>query len=442
MAFPHAAPAGNLNVNGDLNFSKIGSRIRVAFASGGRAEQRTIFTTVPGQTAVFGTMPGLGGATSVMQVYDRNLDAKDRRGFCYGDFRTGTGLGQVRITSASLGPDSTGTGAPAAYPICLFVNGHSHLFNTDGSLSFSDATWTVDASGNISTPANVDAATATIGVGGMSCLGAISYGSATGGHILSTQVTVDAGGALILKDASDAHYFSMIHTDLTPSGGRIEWSYDGAGANTVLQDDGTFLTVGPIATSGLLTASSAQIGGTTIAGSGNNAVMQRIGQVICAGSQSTVVFSSIPAGFTNLVVVFQARDTTAGTATSILRLKMNADATSGNYSSTQNITGSATTASASVTAASAAGGSIGFTPNNGSTSGVASAGEVLIPRYSDTTFFKEAIAKTYGRNGTSTVTTITHNAFTWASTAAIATLTFGAGTAFVDGSCFTLYGEP
>jgi len=430
MAFPHAAPAGNLNVNGDLIFSKLGSRIRMAFAGGARAEQRTIFTTAPGQTAVFGTMPGLGGALSAMQVYDRNLDAKDTRGFCYGDFRTGTGLQQVRITSSALGPDSSGTGAPAAYPICLFVNSHSHLFNTDGSLSFTNATWTVDASGNIVTPANVQAAT-------MHSTGLLTYGSATGGNLLSTQVTIDAGGAVIFNKSDDTHAFDNLYDNASDS---LVWRYDGGSNILKLQSNGALLTNS--FSTGVATISSMVLGGTSIVGAGDNAVMQRIAQVVCASSQATISFSSIPAGFTNLMIMISGRDTKTTVGDSEVKLEINGDTTSGHYLASQYVQGGNAVASAGLISSASTGSVICSIPgslNNANTVGSAA---IFIPNYSGTTFYKTAHSQAYEQYGASS-DTMQNWGFTWLSAAAInALLLTAGGTAFVNGTTATLYGMP
>jgi hypothetical protein len=378
-------------------------------------------------------MPGLGGALSAMQVYDRNLDAKDTRGFCYGDFRTGTGLQQVRITSAALGPDSGGTGAPLAYPICLFVNGHSHLFNTDGSLSFTDATWTVDNAGNIVTPANVQAAT-------MHSTGLLTYGSATGGTLLSTQVTVDAGGAVIYKNSGDTHYFSnFYHASLD----RLDWSWDGGGSIFTVDSAGAVIMASTLLVGGVLTASSTvSVGGTTIAGSGNNGVMQRIGQVVCASSQATISFSSIPAGFTNLMIVISGRDTKTTVGDSEVSLEINGDTTSAHYTSSQYCQGTGTTAAAGLIAASAAGSVICSIPGSSANASSVGAATIYIPNYAGTTFWKTVHSQAYERFAASS-TTMQSWGFTWNSTAAInALLLTAGGTAFVNGTTATLYGMP
>jgi len=48
----------------------------------------------------------------------------------------------------------------------------------------------------------------------------------------------------------------------------------------------------------------------------------------------------------------------------------------------------------------------------------------------------------YENIGTSTSAAVYIRGFEWKSTAAITTLTFTAGTAFLNGSVFTLYGMP
>lgn len=69
--------------------------------------------------------------------------------------------------------------------------------------------------------------------------------------------------------------------------------------------------------------------------------------------------------------------------------------------------------------------------------------DIIIPNYAQTTFFKAVISTSFGMfTVTPTVATYVLG-FVWLSTAAITTLTFTAGgTAFVNGSTFTLYGMP
>jgi hypothetical protein len=56
-------------------------------------------------------------------------------------------------------------------------------------------------------------------------------------------------------------------------------------------------------------------------------------KIVTSGSATTISFSSIPAGYTNLRLTLRARDTNSGGANYVGYLKVNGDATAGNYTS-------------------------------------------------------------------------------------------------------------
>jgi hypothetical protein len=412
--FPRSSPGGWLNVNGNLMFSKPLSRIAI-YASGSRAEQRTIFTAPQGQNTVFGAMPGPGGALAVIQVYATNMDPVPVAGFCYGDLRIGNGLGQLRLSSAALNPDSAGAPPPipVSFPICLFAAGHSSIFNTNGAISFSDGVATLDAAGNL-------------GLGGV-------------GASPAARLQLGYGGALQFDRPDGTNQFRncFIANDLN-----LVWTFN-AGANIMkLQSDGTLIANAMI--TGALTASSLTVGGTPITGSGNNSAMQRIAQVVCAGSQATVDFSSIPAGFTNLMVVWQARSTSAAVGDNKMKLQINGDTTVAHYQAGQFGSHASTTNTAGTTAATAAGADIGDVPGTNSIAVASGTGSLLIPGYSGTTFVKQVMSdcvEFYINNTTGLPRVV--RAFQWSVTSAINELTFSlAAGNFLDGSTFTVYGMP
>ena len=173
---------------------------------------------------------------------------------------------------------------------------------------------------------------------------------------------------------------------------------------------------------------------------GSGGGMVRIAQVVCSGSLATVVFGSIPSGYTNLMIVARGRDTTAGTSDSNAFLFMNADQTTLNYDQTEALVVGNASVSSAQPATSTTGGVIATFPNNGATTGRASTWQILIPNYTDTVFFKQVFSTGYEPIGTGTIAFLYMRGFEWKSTAAITTLTFTAGTAFLNGSIFTLYG--
>lgn len=166
-----------------------------------------------------------------------------------------------------------------------------------------------------------------------------------------------------------------------------------------------------------------------------------IQQIVTSGSQATVDFTSIPASYSALVLDFFSRDTQAGTAAVVMRLRLNNDTTAGNY------TGAALSgiqngiALITVVAASALGIFAMGNPQNGNTAGITNAGRLIIPGYAGTLFHKRMNIEGSYDEGTNGLTTVALSA-RWASTAAVNRLTFATdGTAFLNGSTFTLYGQ-
>lgn len=185
---------------------------------------------------------------------------------------------------------------------------------------------------------------------------------------------------------------------------------------------------------------TAGAGVTGILPGANGGGLVRLAQVITAGSQTTVDFSSISALYQALVIHWIAQNSGAGTTDVAMHLKINNDGTSGNYTSagrTGILNGSASNANVGATAA---GGAVGTLAQSG-TSGSASGGEIIIPGYAQTTFHKRVVGK-HAEDTTTAGIFVATSGFRWKSTVAINQLTFAAsdGTAFTDGSIFTLYG--
>lgn len=180
---------------------------------------------------------------------------------------------------------------------------------------------------------------------------------------------------------------------------------------------------------------------TTLSGTPATPALVRLAQVVTSGSQSTISFSTISGSYTNLKIVVIGRDTAASGDLQV-RLKINGDGTSGNYTSSQYLLGNASSTGAGTEAASAAGSIIfnmGGTANNAAAMGSA---EIIIPNYALTTFQKVVYSTTASYGSVSSgYTACFQRMFVWKSTAAITDLLLTAGgTAFVDGSVATLYG--
>ena len=174
------------------------------------------------------------------------------------------------------------------------------------------------------------------------------------------------------------------------------------------------------------------------AGGGGGAITQ-IAQIITAGAQATVDFSSIPATYSALWIVWEAADTQAGTSGTTLSLKVNNDGTAGNYTPAFRYGSQNGAAFGSNQASTGAGAQVGFIPQAGNTNLVA-VGQIMIASYARTTFHKRIAGRADGEDATNNGTEWSYH-FRWKSTAAINRLTFTpGGTAFANGTVFTLYG--
>lgn len=163
-----------------------------------------------------------------------------------------------------------------------------------------------------------------------------------------------------------------------------------------------------------------------------------IQEQILTGAAATIDFQNIPATYRHLLVVWSGQDTAAGTSTSDVRVKVNNDGTSGNYTNTARIGASGAASFASENAPTALGLQVGQIPNAGNTS-IPGTGQILFPDYRGTTFHKK-IMGFHGDEFSSGLQVWTFDA-RWKSATAINRLTFGtAGTAFATGTVFSLYG--
>lgn len=166
-----------------------------------------------------------------------------------------------------------------------------------------------------------------------------------------------------------------------------------------------------------------------------------IQQIVTAASQATVDFTSIPATYKALILDFFSRDTNAGSASSVMRARINNDSTSGNYtdsvlSGTQNgFVLSATLA------ATAAGVFVMGNPQNGNTAGITNTSRLRIVGYAGTVFHKRLQVDGNYEDASTNLTILSVGA-RWKSTSAINRITFLTdGTAFLNGSTFNLYGQ-
>lgn len=147
---------------------------------------------------------------------------------------------------------------------------------------------------------------------------------------------------------------------------------------------------------------------------------------------ATVTFSSIPATYTDLVLVCSARTARAATSDNLI-VRFNSD-TSTIYSSTNLF---ADTAPGSARSTGDTSCFWSYIPSASQASGIFGVATMNIMNYSNTTTFTTAISKSGNKNAQLETT-----ANLYRSTSAISTLTMLSGTAsnIAVGSTFTLYG--
>lgn len=218
-------------------------------------------------------------------------------------------------------------------------------------------------------------------------------------------------------------------------------------AHNVILGEGTssVALVAPAAAGTVMTSNGAAADPSfqSLASVPSSGVLARIAQVVCAGSQSTIHFGSIPSGYTSLKVVILGQDTKAASSDLQIRLMINSDAVAAHYTSAIFMDASGGAPSAGNQTPSIVGASIGSIPGVNGNANAFGTIDITIPNYSQTTLFKSA--HSHGMEYYSATPTITMYmwGFMWLSAAAISDLLFTCGgTAFTNGTIATLYGMP
>lgn len=158
-----------------------------------------------------------------------------------------------------------------------------------------------------------------------------------------------------------------------------------------------------------------------------------------SASAGNVTFSSIPAGFTDLIVIVNGRCSKAA-ANDDLYVQLNAD-TGANYDLETMLTNNATFNGSNAIAQTQW--NLGWLPGTSATSGISASTEILIPNYSGTTFQKTMRTHS-GLNQTNVATGMyVKEVHGWyRSTSAVSSVkVYPATSNFIDGSVVALYGR-
>ena len=174
--------------------------------------------------------------------------------------------------------------------------------------------------------------------------------------------------------------------------------------------------------------------------SGGGGALTKISKVTTVSSATTISFSSIPATYSDLLLVIQGRSQTSALFENI-HMVLNSD-TSTNYNSQQlNIHSTTLTATETLGTAYALIGAM-----TGATAAAAYAGQISLElaNYAATLFKKTWTARNqFSENDSSVNTFVQTTGGMWKSTAAISQIdiTTASGGAFVDGTTAVLYGR-
>lgn len=267
--------------------------------------------------------------------------------------------------------------------------------------------------------------------------GAPGWASTSAATLSTTGAAVDVSGsaapggsgmACVTTDATHCTWQSV-----TVSGGSGNVTVNAKGAVQTYDTAPASLAVG--VDGKVLTADSAAATGLSYRGG-----LVQISKITTAASQATVDFTSIPANYTDLVVVWQARSNVSG-ANEAMSVKFNNDGTSGNYTITEWWQSYATGSGTGSTAASATGLFALQVTGNTAPSSHAGSGTMTISNYLGTVFYKGMFSTGQFQQGAGTAQQLTQQTSgVWKNTAAVTRLTFSVPTSFVNGSVFTLYG--
>ena len=164
----------------------------------------------------------------------------------------------------------------------------------------------------------------------------------------------------------------------------------------------------------------------------------RIERQVLTSGQSSITFASIPATFSQLLLVYQARGEAVATSVALL-LRFNGD-TSAAYDYSLNQTANSTNSATTATAQTAV--RVGILDAANAAAGLAGTGVVWIPNYALSSYQKGLTYECHVRLGTSAADIVREDgAGNWRDTDAVTSMTLLASSSNLAApSVFTLYG--
>jgi len=343
-----------------------------------------------------------------------------------GEVLAGPGTGSQVASLSTTGITAGTYGDSTHIPIITFDTKGRATSATTTTLAVSNAiTADVIASG----PGSVAASLSTTGVT------AGTYGSSS----VIPIITIDAKGRITIATTASVSSTASGITQLTgdvlagPGSGSVAATLSTTGVTAGTYGTTSFVPIITVDAKGRITAATTTAIGTT------SGALVKLAQITTSASTTQADFTSISGAYSALRITWMVQSTAAGTGISQMRVEVNGDTTSGNYTASSRIMSSGGASAASDIAASATGVFIGNVPTVGST-GSAGVGEAIFPNYTTTSFHK-AFAANHGSDATTGGGRQGSVYARYKSTAAITRLTFTIdSSAFSDNCVLTLYG--
>lgn len=339
-----------------------------------------------------------------------------------------TSVGDVEYDIAAASVQANATNATAAPTAFAATADQQRLIRENGTLVW-EGTWATDSG-------SANALAATISTSGTLTLqdGALFGVRAANANSSTTPTLALNGGTArtITKEGNQA----LVAGDITANMECL-FRYVSATPRYELLNPVNPITLTTSGTSGVSTLTGLTLNVPNYNVSGG---MTKIAQVVASGSQASISFTSIPGGYSDLMITFLGRATGA-TAVQTIYIKFNSDGTAANYIS-QFVTGTVSTANAGAPASNTSGAAVTSISGTSAATQPILAMNMLIPGYTNTTVNKAFVVPSYYVTGSANAANSLYLGGEWFSATAITRidLTIVGGNTFLNGSVCTLYG--